>query len=62
MAPNTDLRNTLYWNPCVQVNSEGKSRFSFFAADVPNTTYTITIEGVTADGNIIATTHKVTKR
>lgn len=62
MAPNTDLRNTLYWNPCVQVNSEGKSRFSFFAADVPNTTYTITIEGVTADGNIIATTHKVNKR
>nr|ACM91063.1 hypothetical protein [uncultured bacterium 34R1] len=62
MAPNTDLRNTLYWNPCVQVNNEGKSRFSFFAADVPNTTYTITIEGVTADGNIIATTHKVNKR
>ena len=61
-APGTDLRNTLYWNPCVQVNSEGKSRFSFFAADVPNTTYTITIEGVTADGNIIATTHKVSKR
>ena len=61
-APGTDLRNTLYWNPCVQVGSEGKSRFSFFAADVPNTTYTITIEGITADGNIIATTHKVSKR
>ena len=61
-APGTDLRNTLYWNPCVQVGTDGKSRFSFFAADVPNTTYTITIEGVTADGNIIATTHKVNKR
>ncbi|MBO4814384.1 MAG: hypothetical protein J5523_05440 [Muribaculaceae bacterium] len=61
-ALNTDLRNTLYWNPCVQVGSDGKSRFSFFAADVPNTTYTITIEGITADGSIIATTHKVKKQ
>lgn len=61
-APGTDLRNTLYWNPCVQVGTDGKSRFSFFAADVPSTTYTITIEGITADGNIIATTHKVKKQ
>ncbi len=62
MAPNTDLRNTLYWNPCVQVGTDGKSSFSFFAADVPSTTYTITIEGITADGSIIATTHKINKR
>ena len=62
MAPNTDLRNTLYWNPCVQVGTDGKSRFSFFAADVPSTTYTITIEGITADGHIIAASHKVEKR
>lgn len=61
-APGTDLRNTLYWNPCVQVGSEGKSRFSFFAADVPNTTYTITIEGLTSGGEIITATHKVSKR
>ena len=62
MAPGTDLRNTLYWNPCVQVGGDGKSSFSFFAADVPSTTYTITIEGITADGNIIATTHKIQKQ
>lgn len=62
IAFGTDLRNTLYWNPCVQLSHDGKSSFSFFAADVPNTTYTITIEGITADGNIIATTHKVKKQ
>lgn len=48
-----DLRNTLYWNPKVQVDAQGKSQISFYASDVPATEYDIRIEGMTAEGDII---------
>lgn len=49
----TDLRSTVYWNPCVRFGDDGKADFEFFTSDNPNTSYTIFIEGITDDGRII---------
>ena len=58
----TDLRNTLYWNPKVSVDSEGKSSFDFYTNDVGDTSYSVTIEGVTHDGQLIHAKHAVVVR
>ena len=52
-VPGGDLRSTLYWNPAVKINMEGKIRFSFFANDSHNTTYSIVAEGITATGQLM---------
>ena len=49
----TDLRSTVYWNPCVRFGDDGKADFEFFTSDNPATSYTIFIEGITDDGRII---------
>lgn len=49
----TDLRSTVYWNPCVRFGDDGKADFEFFTSDNPTTSYTIFIEGITDDGRII---------
>ena len=59
IAPGGDQRNTIYWNPLVEVGSSGKSHFSFFTNDVIGTSYTITIEGVDSKGQIISAKHTV---
>jgi hypothetical protein len=48
-APTPDLRTTIYWNPDVQTDADGKAKISFYTSDIP-ASYTITIEGVTKDG------------
>ncbi len=40
----TDFRNTLYWNPHLKLDAEGKGKFSFYTSDVI-TSYRITAEG-----------------
>ncbi|MEK6477400.1 TonB-dependent receptor plug domain-containing protein [Catalinimonas sp. 4WD22] len=44
-----DYRTTLYWNPNVQTNEEGKATVSFYTAD-RNTTYRVVMNGLTASG------------
>lgn len=44
-----DIRTTIYWNPYLITNGEGKVDFSYFAADDPGT-YRILVEGFTKDG------------
>lgn len=46
----SDLRATVYWNPCVKIGKNGKSEFEFYTTDTPSTTYDIVIEGVTDTG------------
>ena len=48
----TDGRSTLYWNGHVYTNGKGKAELHFFTADAA-TTYTITVTGITASGDII---------
>ena len=62
IEPGTDQRNTLYWNPSVKVGDDGKAAFDFYANDLEGTTYTVTIEGITADGQLIHTRHTITKK
>ena len=62
IEPGNDLRRVLYWNPSVKVGEDGKAHFDFYCNDAPHTTYTILIEGVTPNGNLIRGTQEVTKR
>ena len=56
-----DLRTTIFWQPNVVVNDDGKADFSFYAADYP-TTYTVVIEGLTDDGKIINSINKIRRK
>ena len=58
----TDLRNTLYWNPCVKVDKNGMSSFDFYTSDVKDTNYSVFIEGITNTGEIIKSGHKIRKQ
>jgi TonB-dependent Receptor Plug Domain len=44
-----DVRNTLYWNPSVKVDSTGRARVSFFTSDIASE-YKVVIEGISKDG------------
>ncbi len=47
-----DFRSTLYWNGHIYTNPNGKAEVEFFTSDA-KTTYTVTVTGVTASGEII---------
>ncbi|HWY38483.1 MAG TPA: alpha-2-macroglobulin family protein, partial [Bacteroidia bacterium] len=47
----TDFRNTIYWNPNVEVNSTGKKTLEFYASD-DITSFRTTVEGIATDGSI----------
>ncbi len=44
-----DLRNTLYWNPLIETDEQGKANISFHVGDVLST-YKIVIEGISYGG------------
>ena len=56
-----DLRETLYWNPSIAINNK-QAHFNFYTNDAASTSYTITVEGVTANGELIHATKKITKK
>ncbi len=58
----TDLRETIYWNPSIAIGNNKQARFNFYTGDAANTTYTITVEGVTATGDLIHATKKINKK
>ena len=58
----TDLRETIYWNPSIAISNSKQARFNFYTNDAASTTYTITVEGVTANGELIHATKKITKK
>lgn len=62
IEPGTDQRNTLYWNPSVKIGNDGKSAFDFYTNDDDNTTYSVTIEGITTDGQLIHTRHAIKRQ
>ncbi len=49
--PNPDLRTTIYWNPALSSDSSGMVNVEFYTAD-PSNDYSVTLEGVTKDGEI----------
>jgi len=46
-----DLRSTIYWEPDIITDSQGKATVSFYSADTPGT-YTIITEGSDMYGNV----------
>jgi len=48
-----DFRNTLYWNPSVKKNTDGKIRIEFWTSDYASD-YLINIQGLTGDGKTIS--------
>jgi len=46
-----DLRSTIYWNPNIITDKDGKASFSYFNADGKGT-YRVVVEGIDADGNL----------
>lgn len=53
-----DLRTTVYWNPDVKVSATGEAEFGFYTADAP-ADYTVIIEGITNDGQIIRSRNRL---
>ena len=47
----SDLRSTVYWNPNVVTDGEGKATFSFFTNDEPGV-FRVIIEGLDVDGRL----------
>ncbi|WP_242691591.1 TonB-dependent receptor plug domain-containing protein [Desertivirga arenae] len=47
-----DRRNTIYWNPDVITNEDGKTSLSFYTADEPGT-YKVVVEGLDAKGSLV---------
>ncbi|TCD13026.1 TonB-dependent receptor [Pedobacter frigidisoli] len=46
-----DFRTTIYWNPQVVADKDGKAKFQFYNADEPST-YRVVIEGIDAFGHL----------
>ncbi|RBQ07079.1 TonB-dependent receptor [Pedobacter miscanthi] len=46
-----DLRTTIYWNPQVVADKDGKAKFEFYNADEPGN-YRVVIEGIDAVGHL----------
>ena len=46
-----DLRSTLYWNPSVMTDAQGKAKFSFFNSDGIGK-HRVLVEGINADGTL----------
>lgn len=51
-----DLRNTLYWNPSVKTDMNGKAEIQFWTSDLPGK-YIISIQGISGTGEKV-TLHK----
>lgn len=48
-----DYRNTLYWNPSVKTEKDGKTRVEFWSSD-NKSDYIINIQGITREGKIFS--------
>ncbi|MGE6218547.1 TonB-dependent receptor [Nubsella zeaxanthinifaciens] len=46
-----DLRTTIFWEPNLNTDTDGKAKISYFNADVPGT-YRLVIEGIDVQGNL----------
>ncbi len=48
-----DFRNTIYWNPSVKLNNEGKARIDFWTSDYVSD-FEVNIQGITHEGRIFS--------
>ena len=54
-----DYRTTIYWKPDIVISEEtGETTFEFYTSDFP-TTYSVVIEGITTEGQLIRQVEKI---
>jgi TonB-dependent SusC/RagA subfamily outer membrane receptor len=58
---NPDLRTTIHWEPDLRTDSTGVATLSFYTADA-ETSYSVIIEGIAADGKLIRHEGKIMRR
>lgn len=58
LSKTKDARTTIYWNGNVHTDENGAATVSFYAADMP-TTYTLTVEGIAQNGEVIHKTSRI---
>lgn len=46
-----DIRSTIYWNPALKIDSQGRANIEFYASDLP-AAYHVVIEGVDGNGQL----------
>lgn len=61
LSPTRDLRTTIYWNPALTTDANGRATFDFYTSD-PVTTYSVVIEGLTDEGRIVRAVEKIERR
>ncbi len=54
-----DLRNTLYWDPNVRIDEQGKATIEFYTSDF-HSDYVIVVEGITEKGDFISVRKTIT--
>jgi len=57
-AIDTDLRSTIYWEPNIVTDKQGKATVSFYASDRPGS-YTVIVEGSDLDGGMGSVVQKL---
>jgi len=55
---NPDYRTTIYWKPDAVILSKDAAQIEFYTSDRPST-YSVIIEGITADGDAVRTVKKI---
>ena len=53
----SDLRTTVYWNPNVVTDKDGKASFEFYNNDTKGT-YRVVVEGIDDDGKLGRTVYR----
>ena len=53
-----DYRTTIFWKPDVVISEDGEASFQFYTSDF-RTTYSVVIEGITADGKMVRQVEKI---
>ncbi|MBS1596897.1 MAG: hypothetical protein JST75_01640 [Bacteroidetes bacterium] len=59
-SPDPDQRSIIYWNGNIVTDNNGKASVNFFTADT-KTSYTVAMEGVTANGTLVYAQSKINK-
>ncbi|MDL2255632.1 Plug domain-containing protein, partial [Parabacteroides sp. OttesenSCG-928-K15] len=58
-AAQPDMRATVYWKPDIVLNEEGKATIEFYTSDIRYTRYSIVLEGLSTQGDIIHRTEEI---
>lgn len=61
LDPTPDLRNTIYWKPDIVLNENGEAQVRFYTSD-EKSTYTLIIEGMGANGEIIRSVKSIKRQ